>query len=68
MSTSLLIFFSAWKTSLDSKMYFVPMFDDTDGYYASASGVSLPSSFTSSALELIIDKPNLVVVLLGRPS
>ena len=48
-------------------MYFVPMFDDTDGYYASASGVSLPTSSPSSALVLKIDI-NLVVVLLGRPS
>lgn len=49
-------------------MYFVPMFDDTDGYYASASGVSLPISSISSALELTIDNINAVVVLLGRPS
>lgn len=33
-------------------MYFVPMLDDTAGYYESASSVSLPNSFISSALKL----------------
>lgn len=33
--------FQAWKESLDDKIYFVPMFDDTSGYYGSASGVRL---------------------------
>lgn len=28
----------SWKVSLDFQMYFVPMFDDTDGYYDSTSG------------------------------
>ena len=33
-------------------MYFVPMFDDTDGYYDAASGVSFPKPWIHSALEL----------------
>lgn len=28
---------STWKTSFDDKMYFIPMFDDTSGYYDSGS-------------------------------
>ncbi|KAL9125883.1 MAG: hypothetical protein Q9175_008010, partial [Cornicularia normoerica] len=29
---------NTWKSSLNSKMYFVPMFDETNGYYDSVSG------------------------------
>lgn len=29
---------NAWKSSHDSQMYFIPMFDETDGYYDSAAG------------------------------
>lgn len=49
-------------------MCFVPMFDDTDGYYTSASGVSLPTSSGSSSLKLTTDNIIVVVVLLGQPS
>lgn len=42
----------AWKTSFDSQMYFIPMFDETDGYYESAAGVSRPAPFVSLALRL----------------
>ena len=31
---------SAWKTSLPKPVYFIPDFDDTQGYYAAANGVS----------------------------
>ena len=30
----------AWKVSFQDEMYFIPMFDDTNGYYSSTSGVS----------------------------
>ena len=30
----------AWKVSFSDEMYFIPMFDDTNGYYSSTSGVS----------------------------
>ncbi len=31
-------------------MYFIPMFDDTSGYYDAASGVSIPSWLLTSKL------------------
>ena len=40
--SSLLMMCLAWKTSFANDMYFIPMFDDTDGYYEAASGVSNP--------------------------
>ena len=30
-----------WKNTLASVMYFIPDFDETDGYYGAASGVSV---------------------------
>ena len=57
--------FSAWRSSLDNKLYFVPMFDDTNGYYDSAAGVSLPASSDLPNSQIDIDG---VVVLLGRRS
>ena len=33
-------------------MYFIPMFDDTDGYYDSSSAVRIPKPSISLALEL----------------
>lgn len=51
----------AWKSSHDSQMYFIPMFDETDGYYDSAAGVSFPAFFPLSSQTDI----NVVVVLLG---
>lgn len=55
----------AWKSSFDSKIFFAPMFDETDGYYASGSGVSLAR--LTSSLDAWTDD-DVVVVLLGRPS
>ena len=42
-------------------MYFIPEFDDTDGYYQAASGVGIPSLVHSKHTEHCL----LVVVLLG---
>ena len=35
-----LTIFTAWKASLHSQIYFIPDFDDTQGYYQSDIGVS----------------------------
>ncbi len=51
-STTVTDAYSAWRSSLDNKLYFVPMFDETSGYYDSDSGVSLPASSDLTALEL----------------
>lgn len=37
----------AWKQYFANDMYFMPMFDETDGYYTAASGVSLPTIISS---------------------
>lgn len=37
----------AWKQYFANDMYFMPMFDETDGYYAAASGVSIPKVISS---------------------
>jgi len=31
--------FAAWKQSLNTSIYFIPDFDETQGYYSAASGV-----------------------------
>lgn len=36
---TILILYTAWKKHFASDMYFIPMLDDTAGYYDAASGV-----------------------------
>ena len=59
----ILTYVLAWRQEFASKMYFIPDFDHTTGYYQVAPEVSLASDLCCLAL---IKAPTVVVVLLGQ--
>lgn len=41
-----------WKNTLASVVYFLPDFDETDGYYGAASDVGFHAWFTGNTLNI----------------